>query len=78
MACRSAILVAVMPRDLDRRSVLQALGGSALAGCGSNSISLSRHPPNIVVIMTDDMRFSDIGSYRGEIATPNFTVPVVD
>ena len=78
MACRSAILVAVMPRDLDRRSVLQALGGSALAGCGSNSISPSRHPPSFVVNMADDMGFFDIGSYRGEIAPPNFTVPVMD
>lgn len=78
VAYRSAILVAVMPRDLDRRSFLQALAGTALGGLGSNSISLSRHPPNIAVIMADDMRFSDIGSCRGEIATPNFTVPVVD
>lgn len=27
--------------------------------------------PNIVVIMTDDMGFSDIGCYGGEISTPN-------
>ncbi len=27
--------------------------------------------PNIVVIMSDDMGFSDIGCYGGEIATPN-------
>lgn len=27
--------------------------------------------PNIVVIITDDMGFSDIGPYGGEIATPN-------
>jgi arylsulfatase len=27
--------------------------------------------PNIIVIMTDDMGFSDIGPYGGEIHTPN-------
>ena len=27
--------------------------------------------PNIVVIMSDDMGFSDIGCYGGEIQTPN-------
>jgi arylsulfatase A-like enzyme len=28
-------------------------------------------PPNILVVITDDMGFSDIGSYGGEIETPN-------
>ena len=28
-------------------------------------------PPNIVLIMSDDMGFSDIGCYGGEINTPN-------
>lgn len=28
-------------------------------------------PPNIVLIMSDDMGFSDIGCYGGEIQTPN-------
>ena len=27
--------------------------------------------PNIVLIMSDDMGFSDIGCYEGEINTPN-------
>src|SRR4051812_47030871 len=30
-----------------------------------------RERPNIVVILTDDMGFSDIGCYGSEIATPN-------
>ena len=27
--------------------------------------------PNIVLILNDDMRYSDIGCYGGEIETPN-------
>ena len=63
--------------DLDRRQFLRFAGGAAAAaalplGCGSapEPESDSSHKPNIVVIMADDMGFSDIGCYGGEIETP--------
>ena len=39
----------------------------------ASAICLSAKPerPNIIVIMSDDMGFSDIGCYGGEIETPN-------
>jgi len=33
--------------------------------------SLCAAPPNIILIMSDDMGFSDLGCYGGEIQTPN-------
>src|SRR5436190_13431659 len=41
------------------------LGGTATAG------EPAAPRPNIVVILSDDMGFSDLGCYGGEIATPN-------
>jgi arylsulfatase len=35
-----------------------------------NSIA-QRQKPNIIVVLADDMAFSDIGSYGGEVGTPN-------
>ena len=60
-----------MQPSLDRRSFLQALGAATLAGCSSKPQSSVGERPNIVLIMADDMGFSDIGSYGGEISTPN-------
>ena len=34
------------------------------------TVSAAQHP-NIIVIMSDDMGFSDLGCYGGEIQTPN-------
>jgi arylsulfatase len=50
------------------RCILSLLVLTALA-CGSRLSAAEK--PNIVVILTDDMGFSDLGCYGGEISTPN-------
>jgi len=49
-------------------SRLGRVGLSAALGASGGGKALR---PNIVLIMADDMGFSDIGCYGGEIATPN-------
>ena len=59
---------------IKRRQFLQ-LGGAAgawlSAGCGSQQPEAQQRRPNIIMIMSDDMGYSDLGCYGGEIATPN-------
>ncbi len=60
-----------------RRDFLRFLGlgagALAVAGCGSSPqlFAGQNKRPNIVLIMADDMGYSDIGCYGGEIHTPN-------
>ncbi|MFM7750067.1 MAG: sulfatase-like hydrolase/transferase, partial [Opitutaceae bacterium] len=51
-----------------RRSALAALAAVLLAG---SVVAASAPRPNFVVIMCDDMGFSDLGCYGSEIRTPN-------
>jgi len=60
---------------LTRREFIQSLTGGAAALAMSGGRAPGKEPtasrPNIVLIMADDMGFSDLGCYGGEIRTPN-------
>ena len=57
---------------MDRRSFIKRAGAAGLllsAGCSVQRSDKSR--PNILLIMADDMGYSDLGCTGGEIETPN-------
>lgn len=54
--------------NLTRRSFLHT--AAAAAGLG-RTMAAQEERPNILLILADDMGFSDIGCYGSEIATPN-------
>ena len=63
-----------MSSGLDRRTFLRAIGLSAMSLASRRLAWATGQPsrrPNIVIILADDMGFSDIGCYGGEINTPN-------
>ena len=66
-----------MKYEMNRRDFIKAAGLGAVSltmpGCASavQSHAGRGKPPNIILIMADDMGYSDIGCYGGEIRTPN-------
>ncbi len=57
------------------KTVLFILGGvlliAALAGFNKSQKTPLKAKPNLLIILADDLGYSDIGCYGGEIATPN-------
>jgi arylsulfatase len=49
--------------------IFAGMGSAILSRCSKSTLENSR--PNIILIMSDDMGFSDIGCYGSEISTPN-------
>ncbi len=56
---------------LSRGLALCLVLAAGLLSVGQSLAAAERQRPNIVVIMADDMGFSDIGCYGSEIRTPN-------
>jgi len=57
---------------ITRRRFLGLAGaGAAAAALPRRALAAGAKRPNILLIMADDMGWSDIGCYGGEIATPN-------
>ena len=61
--------------SFSRRGFLRGAGfglaGLGFLGCVVGAKRAVGRRPNIILIMSDDMGFSDIGCYGGEIDTPN-------
>ena len=58
-------------RNFLKHAVAAAAAPWAAASCGSSDTAAEESRPNIVLIMADDMGFSDIGCYGGEVDTPH-------
>lgn len=56
---------------MNKKIVLNALSLGALSGAFQSVQAIKDSRPNILVILVDDMGYSDPGCYGGEVQTPN-------
>jgi arylsulfatase len=56
--------------NIDIFSIVVSAGALLAGACSSDNIKKNRRP-NILIILADDMGYSDMGCYGGEIETPN-------
>ena len=58
-------------RSLSRRRAMQSIASAAALPFVPRLVQTESRRPNLIVILADDMGFSDLGVYGSEIATPN-------
>ena len=51
--------------------LLITLASCVVSLAGSGPLQAAEKPPNVLLIMADDLGFSDLGCYGGEIETPH-------
>ncbi|MBM3739953.1 MAG: arylsulfatase [Acidobacteria bacterium] len=56
---------------MERRQLLRGALGTAVSASVGGPLRAQPRRPNIVLILADDMGFSDLGCYGSEISTPN-------
>jgi len=66
--CRKLNRAGCCRRDVIRKA---GLGAASLIFAGHLRGAERKEPPNILMLVADDMGFSDVGCFGGEIHTPN-------